>query len=478
MKNFVFGLKVTGIVASLALVTFLPALVNAQPGDVPPTGNVNAQFDSLRLGDAATMPEFGGITFGMGGGFGSDDAGEAVDVADLWANCGAMSKGAVYDGDAFNCQTPVTLFSSLDIQGTLMSSFGFVPFLTENVYIIGNDGDDNTSMLALGSNGVLSADGVPLTLSSADNVVVDSEFNPLEKIENTGNSNDGRVFFGDAEGVESQATAAGEAAVYGQALEDASYGIFGEAISNDSKGGYFIGGANGTGFGSHSFSPNGLAAGYFQAIDGTSYGVYSTVDNGPAWASSGRFDNLDTFDEIRLGTATNAVDIVSGMDATGAANTGAIEIDNSLRLDANEIITNTNTGLYLQHDNNGNLYVDKTTLIVDSANDRVGVGGAPAPSTKLDVHGHLRSNSFGGLTTLSGPNYTLADGGSTSYTHSCTNAKDIPLNCGWYITPTTTGEYVVYYSRSFGNACYIAVHNYSGANITVSPRTTCLNPDA
>lgn len=63
-------------------------------------------------------------------------------------------------------------------------------------------------------------------------------------------------------------------------------------------------------------------------------------------------------------------------DASGTTNTGVLEIGNSLRIDGNEIITNTSTPLYLQNDNNGDLIVDNPTLIVDADIDVVRCGSA------------------------------------------------------------------------------------------------------
>jgi len=71
-------------------------------------------------------------------------------------------------------------------------------------------------------------------------------------------------------------------------------------------------------------------------------------------------------------------------DASGATNTGALEIGNSLRLDTNEVITNSGTTLYLQSDNNGDLNVDSNTLFVDASANRVGIR-TTAPEGPLDV---------------------------------------------------------------------------------------------
>ena len=69
-----------------------------------------------------------------------------------------------------------------------------------------------------------------------------------------------------------------------------------------------------------------------------------------------------------------------GNDATGTPGTGAIEIGNSLRLDENEIITNTDETLYIQRDNNG----------------KVGIGTLGPANGKLEVNGEI-STGHGGL---------------------------------------------------------------------------------
>jgi len=61
------------------------------------------------------------------------------------------------------------------------------------------------------------------------------------------------------------------------------------------------------------------------------------------------------------------VDMTGTADASGSTNTGVLELAGTLRLDGNEIITNTNNTLYLQHYNNGDLRVDNTTLHVDAS---------------------------------------------------------------------------------------------------------------
>ncbi len=77
------------------------------------------------------------------------------------------------------------------------------------------------------------------------------------------------------------------------------------------------------------------------------------------------------------------------MSATLIGRTQEIRIlQNALRLDGNEIITNTDQTLYLQHGNNGDLRVDVSTLVVDASTNYVGFG-TTAPVYRV----HLTSNS-------------------------------------------------------------------------------------
>ncbi|MDC7999765.1 hypothetical protein POV26_01835 [Aequorivita todarodis] len=83
------------------------------------------------------------------------------------------------------------------------------------------------------------------------------------------------------------------------------------------------------------------------------------------------------------------VEIENNTDATGVPGTGAFEIANSLRIDENEIVTNTNSELFLQNGNNGDLSVDNNSLFVDASTNRVGVRTI-LPTANLHVNGNVR----------------------------------------------------------------------------------------
>ncbi|WP_418637544.1 tail fiber domain-containing protein [Winogradskyella sp.] len=120
---------------------------------------------------------------------------------------------------------------------------------------------------------------------------------------------------------------------------------------------------------------NTLNQAYNQGGPGAGRIIYAT--NGDFQVSSGR------------------VEFTNVTDATGVANTGVLEIANSLRLDGNEVITNSNTELFLQNDNNGDLSVDNTTLFVDASTNRVGIGTI-APNAALDTRGAAIFNEDSG----------------------------------------------------------------------------------
>ena len=68
------------------------------------------------------------------------------------------------------------------------------------------------------------------------------------------------------------------------------------------------------------------------------------------------------------------VEFTGSTDASSATGSGVLEIANTLRFDANEIITNANATLHLQYDNIGDLRIDNTTFMVDASTNSVGIG--------------------------------------------------------------------------------------------------------
>jgi len=106
-------------------------------------------------------------------------------------------------------------------------------------------------------------------------------------------------------------------------------------------------------------------------------------NNGDLSVDGGMFTVDASTNRVGIGTTTpvdrfevngGRVEFTATTDATAFGGSGVLEIANSLRLDGNEIITNSNTILSLQADNNGDLRVDSNTLVVDASANRVGIG--------------------------------------------------------------------------------------------------------
>ncbi len=162
------------------------------------------------------------------------------------------------------------------------------------------------------------------------------------------------------------------------------YGTF---TSNDSPGGGIHYGTynslSGTGTGAKYGSYNTIPV----ATGGIHYGVYSDAQKAGSYA--GYF----------LGNilGSRRLELTATTDASGTVGSGVLEIGGSLRIDGNEIITNTNSTLNLQNGNNGDLRIDGTTMVVDATNNRVGIGIVPG----YDLHikqSAVTENGTGGLT--------------------------------------------------------------------------------
>lgn len=162
--------------------------------------------------------------------------------------------------------------------------------------------------------------------------------------------------------------------------------IIGNSGSGDHWGTYstLTGSGSGTKYGSQLI----ISA----AAGGTHYGLYADVQKSGSYA--GYFVG-DVLADSRL-ELTDAT-----LDATPTAGTGILELGGSMRLDANEIITNTATTLYLQHSNDGDLRVDNTTFMVDADVDRVGINNLN-PGYTLEVTGPLMLEDVAAPTATAG----------------------------------------------------------------------------
>ncbi|MEQ8360958.1 MAG: tail fiber domain-containing protein [Cytophagales bacterium] len=96
------------------------------------------------------------------------------------------------------------------------------------------------------------------------------------------------------------------------------------------------------------------------------------------------------------GLISGRLELTALTDASGSGGSGVLEIGGSLRLDGNEIITNTNSTLFVQNDNNGDFRVDASSLVVDASANRVGINET-APGYRFHVSGPTGSFSDNGI---------------------------------------------------------------------------------
>ena len=135
--------------------------------------------------------------------------------------------------------------------------------------------------------------------------------------------------------------------------------------------------------------------------------------------------------------ANGMVKILTAIDAGGTAGTGSLEIGGSLRLDNNEIITNTNTTLYIQHNNTGDLWIDNGTFMVDASTNRLGIlNTAPSTDVHLKQSDNLQAGG-GGVTfesALAAINWKIYHSGSAiSFAENGVRRAYISASTGAYI---------------------------------------------
>ena len=95
------------------------------------------------------------------------------------------------------------------------------------------------------------------------------------------------------------------------------------------------------------------------------------------------------------------VEFLDTTEANQTPGTGVIEVAGSLRIDGNEIVTNSTTTLFLQNGNEGDVRMDTSTLIVDASEDFVGIG-LVNPHFTLDVDGPVMLEDTTAPTALAG----------------------------------------------------------------------------
>jgi hypothetical protein len=198
----------------------------------------------------------------------------------------------------------------------------------------------------------------------------------------------------------------------------------------------------------------------------------------------------------RLVVTGGRVEISTATEATESAGTGALEIADSLRIDGDEIITNSGTTLYLQNGNNGgdinigggNLYVNQNP----NNPGNVGIGTTSiSGSLKLDVEGQVGATQYcdasGGnchtITDLAGVTASelgreerSANRASCSVQEllvSCSSGK-VPVGGGCAIGSATGNQYIERSTpTSNGWSCWFGGDNI--ATVGCSAYAICIN---
>lgn len=257
---------------------------------------------------------------------------------------------------------------------------------------------------------------VTVTDGTDDNLVVNSD----GSVANSGPNNGGRVVIRDNEGF----------SIFDDFSEIFNFSRFGLIIENT---GIIL---NAPGFGGMSINNAGSGG---LTVNATTGGLTVNATTGGIALNSdtGGIVNNKVGQPLRIGDeleVSGRVELTDTTDASGAANTGALEIANALRLDENEIITNTNTPLYLQHGNNGDLYVDSGTVFVDASTNNVGIG-TTSPAGKLAAQ---NGNYFG---ALAAPSILLGVYGVAGYGQ---------FIGGYFINESSSNSYALLSSGSTG----------------------------
>ncbi|MCF6307014.1 MAG: tail fiber domain-containing protein [Flavobacteriaceae bacterium] len=138
--------------------------------------------------------------------------------------------------------------------------------------------------------------------------------------------------------------------------------------------------------------------------------------------------------------ANGMVKILTAIDAEGTPGSGTLEIGGGLRLDNNEIITNTNSTLFIQHNNNGDLWIDNGTFMVDASTNRIGIlNTTPATDLHLKQSDNLQAGG-GGFTfesALANINWKIYHSGSAiSFAENGVRRAYIASGTGAYVQPS------------------------------------------
>jgi hypothetical protein len=204
---------------------------------------------------------------------------------------------------------------------------------------------------------------------------------------------------------------------------------------------------------------------------GNTYGIGYGVEGGTEYTIF--TDNLIQFTEsdgdtqvMTIEGNNNRVEMFGTTDASGTAGSGVLEIANALRIDGNEIITNTNAPMYIQNDNNGDLSVDGGTLYIDASTNRVGLS-TTAPTRTLDVNGTVRIRGGGPATG----EYLMAQNANGDATWSTAGYGLVPIGTivAWHKSAAgVPGIPAGWVECNGGTSNGIAVPNLNGATTSKS----------
>jgi len=127
----------------------------------------------------------------------------------------------------------------------------------------------------------------------------------------------------------------------------------------------------------------------YGSANGTYFGLKDANNHWSYLSSKGSYVALRVSNDNKfIVRNTGLIQVVKNRDASGTPGSGSLEIAGGLRLDNNEIITNTNSTLLLNNDNNGNVHIDGTTFRVIANQNCVKIGSvstAPFNNYKLFV---------------------------------------------------------------------------------------------
>lgn len=440
----------------------LPVFVLAQPSTTPPGGNVDANFDTVTVTASGTDTAVTASSAGVAGQFNGD-----VNVQGQIENPTNSNNGFLYLNDVVKFDRTAADGCNTVINGSVfglqncISGFAFQFGSLIDAYAgIGSrqQGTDTIPLRVLDDSGlsVGNAAGQTGLLIYADGRLRDMDGSPLtifDTLEIMGTGSELIGHFGSSSNPMLKTSSPSGSFVD---LADQSAGI--------NVRGPLSAGPYGQ-YGIYVDSP-GIGA----RIEGD--GIHGLLVDGSPSVDGARIFNRNTPAHVSLANssgdavvAVGRVEMAGGTDANGNPDSGLLELYDGMRFDANEIITNTGTTLYLQNDNNGDLRVDGGTLLVD------------ASANIVDVNGHMRANSMGGYLEYTW-GYACNSGTTNCYataSYSCPSGTYL-VDCGFDVSGSS---YVtVYDAYATGNTCLTRGRSNNTTPYTLYAKLKCWDPDA